>query len=556
MIRVVDEKLCKKNRNVPSGVLMAKLTIDGREIEVAGGTTVLQAALGEGREIPHYCYHPGLSIAGNCRMCLVEVEKAPKLAIACATPVADGMVVHTRSERVQRAQASVMEFLLINHPLDCTICDQAGECRLQEYAFAYGAGRSRYEDPKVLFNKAVDIGRHVMLDQERCIQCSRCTRFCDEVTGTGELAFFQRGERTMIGIQPGKPLDNPYSGNVVDICPVGALTLKDFRFRTRVWYLKNTPSICSGCARGCNVMIATGRQQELWTSPGQFDEGIKRIVPRVNDDVNRHWICDVGRLSHRPQQVAERLAAPRAAGAEVAWERAVRDAAGQLLSAAGMGRAAAIVSPRLPSEAYYAWRSLFEGLGGVRVGVHRMVYGEDDRLLIRADKGANTAGAAWIFGDTADSHAILSLVDRGEVDTLLVHGDPLDPEDTVGIDEERRARLRHLIYVGPFLDDTSRGASLALPAAAWSEEDGSLVNCEGRVQWMRRACLPRGEGRPGWRVAADLAAEAGVELPGWTSAADVLESLAAAVAPFRGLSVERLGMLGVARDTGASLAAR
>jgi NADH-quinone oxidoreductase subunit G len=489
-------------------------------------------------------------------MCLVEVEKAPKLVISCATQVADGMVVHTRSEKVARAQASVMEFLLINHPLDCTICDQAGECRLQEYAFAYGTGKSRYEDPKALFNKAVDIGRHVMLDQERCIQCSRCTRFCDEVTGTGELAFFQRGERTMIGTYPGKPLDNPYSGNVVDLCPVGALTLKEFRFRTRVWYLKNTPSICAGCARGCNVMVATGRQQELWTSPGQFDEGIKRLVPRVNEEVNGHWMCDAGRLSYRPQQAAERLSTARSAGADVAWDQAVRDAAGQMLSAAAMGRAAAIFSPRLSSETYFAWRRAFEGLGQVRVGVHSLVYGDDDRLLVRADKGANAKGAAWVFGESGDSRAILALVDRGEVDTLLLCGDPLDPDDTVGIDEERRARLRHLIYVGPFLDGTAREASLSLPTAAWSEEEGSLVNFDGHVQWMRRAHLPRGEGRPGWRIAAEVAAEAGVALPGWTSAADVLEALAASVEPFRGLSAERLGLLGVGRGSGAGVEAR
>ena len=194
---------------------MPKLLIDGDQIEVPAGTTVLQAALSRGREVPHYCYHPALSIAGNCRMCLVEVEKTPKLAIACATEVADGMVVNTRNARVKEAQAAIMEFLLINHPLDCPICDQAGECRLQDNAVAHGAGVSRYNEPKLSLAKAVDIGRHITLDQERCIQCSRCTRFCDEVTGTGELAFFGRGERTVIGLSPGNRLDNPYSGNVV-----------------------------------------------------------------------------------------------------------------------------------------------------------------------------------------------------------------------------------------------------------------------------------------------------------------------------------------------------
>jgi NADH-quinone oxidoreductase subunit G len=528
---------------------MPKLTVDGQELEAAPGTTLLQAALERGREIPHYCYHPGLPLAGNCRMCLVEVEKAPKLVIACATTVADGMVVHTRSERVKRAQAAVMEFLLINHPLDCTICDQAGECRLQEYAVEYGTGRSRYEDPKLLLGKAVDIGAHVMLDQERCIQCSRCTRFCDEVTRTGELAFFQRGERTIIGIYPGRRLDNPYSGNVVDLCPVGALTLKEFRFETRVWYLKHTPSVCAGCARGCNVVVAVGRQGEMWTTRGQFDDRIKRIVPRANEDVNRWWICDEGRLSYRRVELAERLlAAGLAPGGEPGWEPAVAAAAASLAEAARAGRAAALLSPRLTTETMFAWRRLFEELGGVRVGVTRLVRGKDDGLLIRADKGANSRGAEWIFGPAAEAPAVLEAASRGELDALLVAGDVLDPEDTARIDG-LQSKVRHRIYVGPFLDAAAREASILLPAAAWAEEEGSYASFEGRIQWVRRCHLPRGEGRPGWRVAVDLARQAGVALPAWASAREVLAALAEQVGPYAGLSAERIGLLGVRAAT-------
>ena len=535
---------------------MPKLTIDGREIEVEAGTSVLEAALAQGYEIPHYCYQPCLSVSGNCRMCLVEVEKAPKLMISCATIVTDGMVVLTQSEKVKQAQASVMEFLLINHPLDCTICDQAGECRLQEYAVAYGTGKSRYEDEKVLAGKAIDIGEHIMLDQERCIQCSRCIRFCDEVTRTGELAFFQRGQRTMIGIYPGQRLDNPYAGNVGDICPVGALTLKEFRFQTRVWYLKNTPSVCAGCARGCNVLVGVGKQQELWTTRGQFDDRIKRIVPRVNDEVNGHWICDEGRLSYRRQIVGDRLASAQGpAGSDKGWDEVVRDVAAQLESAAAAGRAAAIFSPRLVSETYFAWRKLFDELGQVRVGVHRLVRGENDELLLRADKGANAQGAAWVLGDGADARAILDQVAGGQIDTLLVFGDPLDPEDTPVLDDEQRAKLGQLIYVGSFLDATARRASLLLPAAAWAEEDGSFVNFEGRVQWTRRSHLTRGEGRPGWRIAADVAEQAGIELPQWTSATAVLEALAASVEPFKGLTESRLGLLGVSTRPGAAATA-
>jgi len=522
---------------------MPKLTIDGREIEAAPDATVLQAALSVGAEVPHYCYHPGLSVAGNCRMCLVEVEKAPKLAIACATRVAEGMVVRTRGERVARAQASVMEFLLINHPLDCTICDQAGECRLQEYAVEYGRGGSRYEEPKLLLAKAVDIGRHVMLDQERCIQCSRCVRFCDEVTRTGELAFFQRGERNQIGIWPGRRLDNPYSGNVVDVCPVGALTLKEFRFQTRVWYLHNTPSICAGCARGCNVVVATGQQQKLMTTRGQADDRIKRLVPRPNAEVNGHWMCDEGRLSFREVDAAPRLQVARGpGGAELDWDAAVQRVAELLRPAAAAGRAAALFSPRLVAETYYAWRRLFAALGGVPSGVWPLVRGVDDELLIRADKGANSRGARWILGPDAPA--------GGELDVLLVCADPLSPADTPDV---APGAARERVYIGPFAAGAAvDGATVALPAAAWSEESGSLVNFEGRVQWARRCRLPRGAGRPGWRVAADVGRAAGVELPAWGSAEDVLRDLAHDVAEFRGLDAERLGLLGVVGAAGAA----
>ncbi len=532
---------------------MPKLTIDGVEIEVAPGTTVLQAALSRGAEIPHYCYHPGLSIAGNCRMCLIEVEKAPKLLIGCATQCTDGMVVHTQTEKVKKAHELVMEFLLLNHPLDCTICDQAGECRLQEYAVEYGQGTSRNADPKVMQSKAVDIGKHVMLDQERCIQCSRCTRFCEEVTGTGELAFFQRGQRTIIGIHPDHRLDNPYSGNVVDLCPVGALTLKEFRFQTRVWYLKNTPTICGGCARGCNVMVAVGKQQDLWTTRGQFDDRIKRMVPRVNDAVNGHWMCDEGRLSFKRLEAATRLTnAQSPAGTEQAWEETVERVAGHLKAAAEAGKVAAIFSPRPPTETIYAWKKLLSKMGSAKFGVMRLHEGSDDDLLIRADKGANSVGAEWILGRETDPQSVLAAVDRGEIDTLLVVGDALDPEQTVKLDEGQRSKLQQLVYVGPFLDDAAQKASLLLPAAAWSEEAGSYVNFEGRIQAVRRCHLPRGEGRPGWRIVADLAEQAGVELPAWGSADDVFESLAGDVAAFQGLAAEKLGLLGVEGRAGAA----
>jgi NADH-quinone oxidoreductase subunit G len=525
---------------------MPKLTLDGREIEAAAGATILQAALGQGQEIPHFCYHPGLSIAGNCRICLVEVEKAPKLLIACQTQVQDGMIVRTTTPRVETARNAVMEFLLINHPLDCPICDQAGECRLQDNAVEHGAGTSRYTEPKLALAKAVDIGEHVLLDQERCIQCSRCVRFCDEVTQTGELAFFQRGERTVIGIWPGKRLDNPYSGNVVDICPVGALTLKEFRFRTRVWYLKNTPSICSGCARGCNVMIATGRQQELMTTRGQQDDRIKRLVPRVNLEVNGHWMCDVGRLSFLRLEAAPRLVEAEQDESAVDYDIVVREAADRLRAAAGAGRAAILAGPRSTCETLYAWRRLGAALGSPTLAVRRLERGQDDEILLRRDKGANSRGAEWIVGPGASEASLIAAAEGGRLDALVVLGDALDPEDTAPVSDALRSRVQTVIYVGPFRDHAARAASLRLPAAAWSEEDGTIVNFEGRIQQLRRARLPAGAARPAWRIAVDLAEAAGVAIGSWGAAADVLAAAAGEVRELGRLRETEIGLLGVA----------
>src|SRR3989442_307335 len=275
---------------------MPTLEIDGQRIEVPEGLTVIQAAERLGIEIPHYCWHPGLSIAGNCRMCLVEVEKSPKLQIACNTRVADGMVVHTTSEKTKAAQRAVLEFLLVNHPIDCPVCDQAGECKLQEYYMDYDRQRSRIPLPeKVHKKKAKPIGPLVILYQERCILCSRCVRFVDEVTHTSELAFYQRGDHVDLDLAPGKVLDNPYSANVVDICPVGALTNRDFRFRARVWYLERSESVCGACANGCNMEIY------------QREGTIYRFQPRENDAVNQYWMCDAGRMSYRALQAEGRL---------------------------------------------------------------------------------------------------------------------------------------------------------------------------------------------------------------------------------------------------------
>jgi NADH-quinone oxidoreductase subunit G len=276
---------------------MAKITVDGVMYSAQDGRTVLQAlddlgVLMNGVDVPHYCWHPKLSIDGSCRLCQVEIEGFPKLQIACNTPVKDGMVVRTDTERVRRAREGVMELLLVNHPLDCPICDKAGECKLQDYAYEYGLGHARTREPRRALKKKAELGPTIVLDQERCILCRRCVRFCREVPGTGELAVFARGDHSVLDIHEGYPLDNDYSMNVADICPVGALTTKDFRFKVRVWFLDDEPGVCTGCSNGCNVHL------------GVANNKVYRYVPRRNDAVNDTWICDEGRLSYK------RIAAP------------------------------------------------------------------------------------------------------------------------------------------------------------------------------------------------------------------------------------------------------
>jgi len=304
---------------------MPKILIDEKEIEFKPGQTIIEAARDHGIEIPHFCWHPKLSVSGNCRVCLVEVEKMPKLMIACSTIASEGMIVHTQSEKTLEARNAVMEFILINHPLDCPICDEAGECKLQDYAYSHGEGESRFTEEKNHKQKHVQLGPHVMFDGERCISCSRCIRFCDEIAKDPELTFVQRGDSVTITTFPGEELDNPYSMNVIDICPVGALTSIDFRFKARVWDMSATKSICTGCARGCNI--------DIWVRNNE----ILRLTPRHNEEVNSYWMCDYGRLNtFKNVNVDDRVDCPqlRRDGklVKVGWDEIYAEAASRIKS--------------------------------------------------------------------------------------------------------------------------------------------------------------------------------------------------------------------------------
>jgi NADH-quinone oxidoreductase subunit G len=499
---------------------MPKISVDDQTIEVPEGQTILQAldAVGllmNGVEIPHYCWHPKLSIDGSCRLCQVEVEGMPKLQIACNTLVADGMVIRTLTERVRHARQGVMELLLVNHPLDCPICDQAGECKLQDYAYEYGVAESRTREPRRAAKKRVDLGPTIVFDQERCILCRRCVRFCREVPGTGELGVVNRGDRSVIETFPGTPLENDYSMNVADICPVGALTTKDFRFKIRVWFLEDVPGICTGCANGCNIHL------------GVANNRVYRYLPRRNDAVNQTWICDEGRLSYKEIETGRlRHASVRGPGParEVAYAEAVREAAVRLsrvLDAKGPGAVGALASPHATNEDLSVLRRLLDALRIETRGV-AVVRGREDRLLIKAEKAANAEGARRLgFGAAG---AVLDRVRQGAVEALIVLGHDALASGALATPEEL-AGLSVVVLLDSHQSELQRVAHVAIPVRVAAEKRGTLTNAAGIVQAVHPAVEPAfeawSEGEVLWRLGAELGLPefAGREAPSAASGA-------------------------------------
>jgi len=517
---------------------MPTLEIDGQTITVEDGLNLIEAAERLDIEIPHYCYHPGLTIAGNCRMCLVEIEKSPKLQIACNTRVAEGMVVRTQSERVKQVRAAVLEFLLINHPIDCPICDQAGECKLQDYYMDYDRQESRFAlEDKVHKEKALDIGPLIMLDQERCILCTRCVRFLDEVTKSSELGVFERGNHCAIDLFPGKRLDNAYSGNVADICPVGALTNKDFRFRARVWYLDRTPSVCAGCATGCNIDIHH-RRGEMY-----------RFRPRHNADINQYWMCDEGRLSYKRYQGEGRLLQPVGRDGSGGWavrdwetaRAAVVERIRATIAAHGPSAVGAIASAQCTNEELFLAQRLFRDQLGARfAGLSwSPADASHDDFLIDADKNPNTAGVRLLAG-TDGVADLLAAARRGEVRLLvLLRTDLSAPYDTALLEALGEA-TEFVVGIDTHFSLSAEIADVLLPIASFAETDGTFINRTQRVQRVREAIPPPGQARPAWQLLCELQhALGGPAVP--VDASAVFTELAASHAAFGQLSYARLG---------------
>jgi len=522
---------------------MPKLTIDGKEIEVAAGTTIIQAADKLGITIPRYCYHEALPVSGNCRICMVEVEKMPKLQIACYTPVTDGMVVKTTSPKVLDVRKTVLEFLLVNHPLDCPVCDQAGECKLQDYYMDHGKYDSRLDDVKVKKEKkAISLGPTVMLDQERCILCTRCVRFTDNISKTHEFGVFDRGDHSQLDLYPGKELNNNYSGNVVDICPVGALTDKDFRFKCRVWYLDKTQSVCPGCSMGCNITVEWDK-----TRPHNVKKArVMRLKPRLNPAVNDYWMCDVGRYNYHFVD-ENRMAYPQLKNDFISWPQAIETVAKAIQAVKDPGRIGVIASAQLTNEDLFVVRKLFkDNLKDALVDfrVPEQTPGGDD-FLLKPDRNPNTAGALAILspkeGTTLD---IIEKAKKGEIDVLYVFGQNLIKQfgqDTV---EHISKKVKIFVYQGSNINDTCSYAHVNLPSTVYAEKDGTFTNVQNRVQRILPAFVALNEAKSDWDILALLSEALGKPLM-YRKSQDVFKDIAASVAPFADMSYEKIADQGM-----------
>jgi NADH-quinone oxidoreductase subunit G len=515
-----------------------KIIIDGKEVTTARGKTVIQAAAEVGIAIPHYCYHPKLSIAGNCRMCLVEIEKMPKLQIACNTQVAEGMGILTQSPKVLAIRKAVMEFLLINHPVDCPICDQAGECWLQDYYMTHDRQASRFEERKEHERKRDIFGPNIVFDGERCIKCTRCVRFCQEVTHTNELAVINRGDHSTIGLFPDTVLDNPLSANVVDICPVGALTDRDFRFKVRVWYLQKTPSICPGCSTGCNLSVET------------YQNRISRFKPRVNEEVNGPWICDEGRYCFHDLTAGERISTPmiRQEGGLVptTWENALRAVLTGLRQAAPV---AGILSGRNTNEEAFLFRKLMLRLSAdaaLGVSYQERQLTEVQKILMSPDRSPNFRGARDMGVNSDGGYDSLAQKLRaGHFAGAYIVGEELVSSNGDGATiRAALQKLSFLVVQDSRMTETAKFAHVVLPATHFGEKEGTYTNRKGRVQKLNGAVIPPDGIMQDSGIFLRLLDFAGEKLACETPA-DVFQALTREVAAYEGLNYGAVGDQGV-----------
>ena len=514
---------------------MPKMTIDGVEIEAKEGQSVLEAALANGIHIPHFCFHPLLKVAGNCRMCLVEIEKVPKLQIACGTAVRDGMVVFTKTDRVTNARRGVLEFMLINHPLDCPVCDQAGECKLQDYCFKYGMERSRFIEEKHTFEHQ-DLGPWLSKDMNRCLHCTRCIRFMRDIAGSEELTLHERGNDTVVGPYLETSIENEFCLNLVDICPVGALTSKPFRFQARSWLMKKTRTLCAGCSRGCNVIA--------WTYKGR----LLRLTPAENQHVNQCWLCNPGRMSFESLYAKNRLTTAMESKTGTDIVSALDTAAGKLKSVPGE-KIAVIASRFLTNEDnYLICRFARDVLKTEKVA---FVKGPEDEnefkpneaplpeWFMREDLSPNSTGATYVlnaFGYDLKPAKLIEEIENGETKALVVFGDNLAASmGEVSRVKSAANRLSFVMVTDSHSSTTTDMASVFIPESTFAEKDGTYTNEGGRVQKLKAALRPENDCRSAWQTVQELAARVGVKW-NYASASQIFDEMTSIVPEYEGMS--------------------
>lgn len=549
---------------------MPTIIIDDKEVEFSAGQTIIQAALNAGIEIAHFCYHPSLSVSGNCRICLVEIVDMPKLVIACSTPATPGMRVRSKSEKVIHAQNAVMEFLLINHPLDCPICDEAGECKLQDYAYQYGVGISRFDETKNQKDKRVKLGPNVLFDQERCISCSRCIRFCEEIAKDPELTFVQRGDHVTIETFPGEELDNPYSMNVIEICPVGALTSEDFRFKSRVWEMSFTDSVCPGCARGCNTIV------------GVRNNKILRIEPRENLSVNDYWLCDYGRLNtikgvndeelrfNSPAIKLDEGTTEKEDLLDVDWDEAVSKSISHLKKYSA-GEILFIASANSTLEDNYALKKfagdIFSSDNVFYIPRFDENFGDD--ILRKSDMTPNSNGMK-LLGIKPISDSVTDSLSSGNIKMLVILNEEI--KNINGSDVFMK-NIETTINLISYKNTFSEQANVILPVSTYAEINGTFVNFQNRIQRLKPAVASleqerligefslsrldkfgahndrwtRGtkfNSRPGWKILKLIAKAMGHNFE-FENSEEVFTELCSAVPELNGYDYETIGSKGI-----------
>jgi NADH-quinone oxidoreductase subunit G len=540
------------------------LTIDGRQVTVEKGKTVLEAAIQHGHEVPYYCYHPGLGVDGSCRVCIVKIEKMAKLQTACSTVCADGMVVSTNTPDVVTARASVLEFLLINHPLDCPVCDKGGECPLQDFAYSFGPERSRMEFPRRVFDgdgvrADVDFGPTLMLNRNRCILCTRCVRFMKEIDGDAQIGIVDRGYGSQIATFEERGVVSLLSGNLMDVCPVGAITTRDYRFKSRPWDNPHAvDTICTLCEKGCSTTAWIKAKPE-WAKGAR----LIRMTPRLNPEVNSYWMCDIGRFDYHWIEGDRRLLQPRLRRGgsleAAAWADALVAVKDAVDAGGGAGRVRFLVSGHASLEKLYVLRHISRGTGGVTLG-----WRYRDKPQPRATKfrippvdapnlrGARDLGfAAGSTSGQADVSGLRTAVDAGQVGVLYVY-DP-GPDGSIGdtdwiVAARKAGRISTLIVQGVLRTPLAEAADIVLAGSAFVEKDATYTNMTGHVQAASRAIAPPGDAAEDWPILMKLGPVFGQHLT-YASGAAVREAIARDLAAVPGYAA--LGSMGFSRPVPA-----